>query len=335
MSFRAGVPGLAVRFAVSTALLALGCAGGAPGFVDERHPLVGLVWDVRAERYVGEATLVAALLPHRYVLLGEIHDNPAHHRLQARWLRGLARDGRRPAVVFEMIPRERADALAEALARTDATAEDVRRAVEWDTSGWPDFSLYAPVFSAALDAGLPIAAGDLGRRERETLRREGIAGLAPATRAALALDAPLGDAQREALAAAIREGHCDLLPEAAVAGMVDFQRARDARLARSLADAGAAADGAVLVAGAGHVRRDVAVPAALAALDPDAGIASVAIREVRPGATHPADYLREPSAAGPVLFDFVAFTPRAEREDPCERLRRRIEGHAEGAGLAR
>jgi uncharacterized iron-regulated protein len=79
-------------------------------------------------------------------------------------------------------------------------------------------------------------------------------------------------------------------------------------------------DGAVLIAGAGHVRTDRGVPAYLATRVPDASVASVAFVEVASGAVAPADYAGRFGAAR-LPFDFVWFTARADDADPCARLR--------------
>jgi uncharacterized iron-regulated protein len=86
-------------------------------------------------------------------------------------------------------------------------------------------------------------------------------------------------------------------------------------MARSLAD-GATAGGAVLIAGAGHVRRDRGVPAHLATAAPGAVVASVALVEVADGAERPADYAAR--WGGTVPFDHVWFTPRTDDGDPCD-----------------
>ena len=59
--------------------------------LDRDHPLVGRVYAVREGRYLSPAALLDALVGARDVLLGEAHDNPDHHRLQAA-LAGRLRD---------------------------------------------------------------------------------------------------------------------------------------------------------------------------------------------------------------------------------------------------
>ena len=43
-----------------------------------------------------------------FVLLGEKHDNPDHHRLQAWMIDALVARGRRPAIAMEMLDAEQA-----------------------------------------------------------------------------------------------------------------------------------------------------------------------------------------------------------------------------------
>lgn len=83
-------------------------------------------------------------------------------------------------------------------------------------------------------------------------------------------------------------------------------------LAQALLDSGP--DGAVLIAGDGHVRRDLAVPLYLSATH---GMAcAVGMLEVEDGKNNPVDYF-DGNAGDIREFDFVRFTPRWDRPDPC------------------
>jgi hypothetical protein len=104
--------------------------------------------------------------------------------------------------------------------------------------------------------------------------------------------------------------------------MIEAQQARDAHLARALLDH--ASDGAVLIAGNGHVRRDFGVPLHLARWAPDASVASVGLLEVSPGDETPGDALAHLDG-GVIPFDYVWFTPRVDLVDPCERFREALE----------
>jgi uncharacterized iron-regulated protein len=302
------------RTAIAVALCAVAALGAAPfpawqSPVARDAPLVGVVWDVAAKAPIEPNVLVARLAARRFVLLGEKHDNPDHHVLQAWILRELVRAGRRPAVAFEMLRVDQAGAIARHLAASPDDARGLGDAVGWQRSGWPAWSMYEPIAAAALTARLPVVAGNLSSDTTAALRREGLAALDPGTIARLGLDGALPDDVRRRIRAHVVDGHCGQLPEAAVDRFVLVQRVRDAHMAAVLREAGSA--GAVLIAGAVHVRRDVGVPRAL----PEAEAASVAFVEASAGMTVPPE----------LAVAFLWFTPRVDERDPCERFREELE----------
>jgi len=238
--------------------------------------------DVRADAGVAEAVLLQALLGARYRLLGEIHDNEAHHRIRARLLDALGRAGLKPAVAFEQFDAEYDIALQELLSSGKSTANAVAEAVRFDRKGW-NWQFYRPIVEAALEHGMPLRAANLSR--------------------ARAREAPVEawPAEKEKiLGELIFEGHCRALPRSALPRMVAAQRARDRQMAETLLRP--SADGAVLIAGNGHVRLDVGVPAYL----PREGVVSVGFLEAAP--------------AGRVPFDYTWATAPAARPDPCAKF---------------
>ncbi|BDG05415.1 ChaN family lipoprotein [Anaeromyxobacter oryzae] len=284
------------------------------------HPLAGKIWDVRGQRFVDEATLVAALAGARTVLLGETHDNADHHVLQARLVRALDGAGRTPAVAFEMLSVEQQPTIDAALAVPQPTADALAAAVQWDRSGWPEFEMYRPVFVAAVDAKLRVIGANLPRKDVRRVVMDGEKALPPAVAARIAKLGPPSPAEREALRKEMEEAHCGELPETQMDPMILGQRARDAQMAESVLAAGAPG-GAVLVCGSQHARLDRGVPAYLAG---EGGpVVSLAFREVTPDHRAPAEYA-EDDEHGALPFDFVVFTPGAEREDPCEGLRAKM-----------
>jgi uncharacterized iron-regulated protein len=190
---------------------------------------------------------LAALLPADAILLGEQHDAAEHQALQAAAVQWLAVQGRLSALVLEMAEAGHGTAHLPAEAQEAA----VRAALAWDERQWP-WKPYSAAVMAAVRAGVPVLGGNLPRS---------------AMRAAMldeALDAALPPAARSAQLEAVREGHCDLLPETQLPGMVRIQIARDQSMARTLAAAPrAAGQTALLIAGGGHVLRSRGVPAHL------------------------------------------------------------------------
>jgi uncharacterized iron-regulated protein len=307
---------------LSLSLLLAGCGAaprpaavspvGAPWAtsLDADSTLVGRIWDVNAATWISEDAMVAKLVAARFVLLGEQHDNPDHHRLQARMLTALASRGRSPQVVLEMVDRDRQTDL-------DATSQDpeaMARVLAWDKSGWPPFSQYRPIFDAAIAGHLPLIAGNLSRSEAKAIVRGGVAGASPETQALAASGAPLSPEQRASLAEELRASHCGQLPEHLIDGMSVAQVTRDVALAEAMAKAGDR--GAALIAGAGHTRTDRGAPLQLAVRAKGQPAVSLAFVEVQPGLADPRDYAQRWGVAA-LPFDFVWFSPRATDEDPC------------------
>ncbi len=279
--------------------------------LDRAHPLVGKVWDVGAKSFVDAATLLKSTAGARFVLLGERHDNPDHHRLQARILRSLVDAGRRPTVVLEMLEVEQQAAVDQYLARPDASAADFGAALAWQDTSWPAYAEYQPIFDVAMPAKLKVAAGNVAHASARALVKEGLSAL-PAERVhALRLAEPFPEPLAASLADELRASHCGHLPEKLLEPMALAQHARDAQMASILRSA-PEADGAVLIAGTGHVREDRGAPYYLALELPGARVVSVALQEVAHGVEDPMAYGSEAQAV-----DYVWFTPRGSDEDPC------------------
>ena len=94
---------------LAVGLLILVAAACTPGDrLGAGHPPESRIYEVASGRFVDQATLVDDLASADFVLLGERHDNPDHHRLQALLIQALESKWDRPrAVAFEIIPRTR------------------------------------------------------------------------------------------------------------------------------------------------------------------------------------------------------------------------------------
>lgn len=278
--------------------------------LDREHTLVGKVWDVRQSKLVEPASCFAELAKARFVLLGERHDNPDHHRLQARALQALVDAKRKPAVVFEMLEVERQPDIDRYRAEATATSAGFGAALQWEKSSWPPFAEYQAIFDVAFAAGLRITAGNLAHTAARALVKQGPGALPDAKRQELRLDQAFPPQLEAPLIEELRASHCGHLPEQLLGPMALAQHARDAQMARALLDAGE--NGAVLIAGSGHARLDRGVPYYLALEAPNATVASVALVEVQHERTDAPAYAE---SAGP--FHYLWFTPRLTDEDPC------------------
>ncbi len=260
-------------------------------------------------------------------LVGEVHDNRGQHGLRAELLSEIARVAKvRPASIFEHIRADQQAGLDDfkrfnAEARRLGTTGDLFRMLDWDKSGWPDKTLFQPLFDEVIRHKLPIYAGDPARADIKRVAKEGAAALPDGERQRLGLDTPLPAAAHEGLLTQLEESHCGLMPKTAFGNLAFAQRYRDAHLADAVLKAAAEQGSAILFAGNGHVRKDRGVPYYLAQRAPDKKVVTVLLLEVEDGKTDPEAYDLKGSEGQPIA-DFVVFTPRAERPDPCEDMKK-------------
>ena len=232
------------------------------------------------------------------VLLGEVHDNAAQHAMRAKALRALLETGARPALLMEPFDRERQADLDRALAQPGITADAVIAAASPDDAsmqGW-SWPFYEPYVALAIEYRLPLVAANVSRSDTRRVVKEGLR--------SLGFDARVPPDIQAVQAAEIGDNHCGMIDAETAARMVGAQVARDQFMAQAVeANAGR---GAVLIAGNGHVRRDVGVPRWLSQ--------ATRARSVSIGLLEAAD-----STTG--AFDVVLATPAPPRVDPCEAMR--------------
>ncbi len=231
------------------------------------------------------------------VILGEIHDNPTHHEVQAAIVSALRPD----AVVFEMIPQAR-EAEVNGLRGDGAGREELAAALDWQASGWPSFEHYAQILEAAPDA--LIFGAEQPREDVMRAVKDGAAAAFGADAAIYGLDDPLDPVDLADRLAQQAAAHCDALPEQMLPGMVEAQRFRDAKLANAALWARTTSGGQVVViTGSGHADKRRGVPASLATAAPDVSVMSLGQFEAPPD---DAD-----------AFDAYMISAPPDREDPC------------------
>jgi len=176
-----------------------------------------------------------------YVLLGEKHDNPLHHAVQATILENGLREG--DLVVFEMITSDQQPIIDRYLAG-DIADDDLAAKLLWEKSGWPDWKFYAPLFRAAKTAKANILFGSYPRKELMNME-------APMD----SFETMIPADQLAAMDEDMRASHCNLLPEHMIRPMSLLQIKKDRLLANQLLTK-APDTRAFLIAGNGHVGKE-------------------------------------------------------------------------------
>lgn len=254
--------------------------------------------DTASGERVSREQLLHVLAAQDYVLLGELHDNAAHHRLRGELLAELA--GRSTvAVVAEHLERGRRFSPSGDL-QADLTQAG------FDPKGWR-WPLHEGLFAPVADANIPLLGGNIPRETARGAVRQGSAAL-PTELAQLIETAPLAQTAQAALDDDLLQSHCGQLPASMLEGLRLAQRARDAAMFDAMRNS--AGKPVVLVAGNGHVRLDYGVPDMIRAHKAQARFVSVG-------------FIETDSDTAPALlqqrYHYVWRLPPAEnRDDPCK-----------------
>lgn len=188
-------------------------------------------------------------------LMGEVHDNPQAHQARYELIAERVKSGWRPALAMEQFDREHQSLLRAAQDKCN-TAECITSQPWVETWEWP---LLAPLIQLALDYKLPLLAANVSRKDANRIVQGGYpAALDPDTIARYKLDQPLPEPMAQLHRQNIVEGHCNMLPERVADKMVPAQVARDVWMAKVIEQQASQSD-VVLIAGNGHVQKDIGV----------------------------------------------------------------------------
>ena len=126
----------------------------APGYVPER------VYDTRAKAFVDFEVMLTDAALADVIFVGEQHDDPNTHRLEAGILEGLKRRNVAPVLSLEMFERDVQPAL-DAYLSGSATEEDTLRSAR----PWPRYKTdYRPLVELARANAWPVIGANVPRR---------------------------------------------------------------------------------------------------------------------------------------------------------------------------
>ncbi len=265
------------------------------------HPLVGRIWSTKNNAFVSTKSLIAAANKVPLVLVGERHDQPDHHRLQAWIVANLAA----PAVVgFEMLNESQEKAV-----NASSGSDELAETSKWDQSGWPDFAIYKPIFDAAFERGHQIKAIHPKRARLRALMMKPTSQPTDQTASQPADPATkMSAAGKAQLHRDIKVGHCGHASPKLLKAMVRAQVFKDRWMVDKIQAFRAKSTG-VVIAGNGHVRKDYGMPNYID--HPSISIGLIEVSKERLNAT---EY-------SPNRYDFLWFTPRLDDVDACEKYK--------------
>lgn len=272
----------------------LGCSGGRPPPLDTTltFPQVSSQLSIQEVRALQTADIV---------LIGETHDHPQHHLIQADIIRRL----KPKSVAFEMLNEAQQ---VHRLGLKDPSTWD--KVLAWSKRGWPDFEMYRPVFEATVEVGAHIIAA---HPNPETLRPLKLGGELPSLlRTTLKLDQPLPAKQQASLVKEIQRAHCGHASPVLVKAMVSAQRLKDTWMAQSILDS---PKPIILIVGRGHINMDRGIPWAMKQLQPNHDF-NLKVLSLAP---EPVGHSTQRN------HDVIEVQVKAHRnDDPCERFREQL-----------
>ncbi|MEQ1821230.1 MAG: ChaN family lipoprotein [Fimbriimonadaceae bacterium] len=167
------------------------------------------VGEIRNTTTMGTASVVdiaKAAKGYRYVFVGESHDHPDHHKMQASVIDALVAQGRDVVVGFEMFTRPVQKSLAPwSLGRYTEPQFIVES--DWQKQWGFPFEIYAPIFRTIQKSRLPMVALNVPRDWVRAVGKGGYEGLTAEQRQQLPAELYLGNKDHENVFVALMGGH--------------------------------------------------------------------------------------------------------------------------------
>ncbi len=172
-------------------LVLQGCSQIPPGLNSEqpyppsRAPEIGDIVHTATGHFIDRHTLFKSLSRYPLVYVGEIHDNPASHRLELEILKSMqARDPGRITLGMEMFTHEQQSSLDRWVAGK-LTEKAFLRESRWYESWSGDFELYRELMLFCRDQGIPVIGLNASRALGRKVSKQPLTQLDETTRAML------------------------------------------------------------------------------------------------------------------------------------------------------
>jgi len=300
-------PGVQAAQAAEPPSPATGTARRVYSLADPAHP-----------RLTGYSRLVDTLAQADVAFFGEYHEDPATHLFELDLLTQLYR-AKQGAVVLslEMFERDVQGVLDDYLAGRITEEEFLKQSRPWDNYD----KAYRPLIEFAKEHGIPVVAADIPRPLAARVAKQGLEGaVASFTPDERAWAAEAATAPRDAYYDSFKQvmgggeggaAHGGGVPmsDEMIYQIYQAQCIKDDTMAESIARAGAAHPGALVVhfTGSFHVDHRLGTAMRVASREGSARLATVALRPA--GSMAALDPLAESLPDGVPLADYVLFVP--------------------------
>ena len=264
---------------LSSTLLALGCSGPSlhersrgvePVEQVQRSPkLRPGIYEVSSGERITREQLYTRLAEHRFIIVGESHDDAWHHEVQRDVYRGLTSvrgDSAKVLLGMEMVQRPYQEGL-DKYVRGEIEQDALLEAIDWrERWGFP-VEYYAPLWQHARATESRVIALNARRELTRRCAKVGLEGLTEEERASLPAEMDLTNTAHRAWIKEIFEGHGMPMDEETLQNFYEAQVIWDETMAetavKAMSDQPEEAR-MLVVAGTGHVINGWGIPSRIA-----------------------------------------------------------------------
>lgn len=217
----------------------------------------GRIKDLKTGRALTSSQLASILAAHEYVIVGEKHDNPSHHKAEY-WLINKLSDTRlQGSVLMEMITsdqQQRIDQVQKWIKNTGNVRESrVRELISWNEN-W-SWDMYGNLVIQAMHSPFRLMSANISNSEITEIYK-----YPHLPEGALSSQYEVRDAIRKIIVGM----HGGEISDSSVESMLAVQQQRDREMAKQLISAPVPA---ILIAGGYHAARNTGVPLHIHDLD--------------------------------------------------------------------
>ena len=224
---------------------------------DKRFPADTII-AAHSQRAMEFEALLQELDGIAMVFIGEIHSSPAHHAIQLKLIRALHQRRPKLLVGMEMFDRSYQPVL-DLWSQGALDVDSFIRRTHWYSNWRFDFDLYREILTYLQENTIPLVGLDLPTYIHGRIRAGGIESLSAADRKWLPDEVPPGDDAHRTFMEQTFQRHQFLSRTTSFEDFYAAQCARDAAMARSIADYLGEGSMVILV-GNGHIRAQGGVP---------------------------------------------------------------------------
>ena len=318
-------------------LLLAGCSQTPNRVID---PLIETIYQAHGQQQIDPEYLNKQILKAQVIYLGETHDNPRHHELQAEILHMLTQHKRLPAIGFEVFSIEQTPYLLNYIQTPSApqvgpkavsALNRLRQQLGWkeDDQQWV---FYSSLLKIAKQYQLPVFGADLAPGITRRLTRVGLQGLSALESELLYPSGFKNPDYRQLMHQKFTQSHCGWSQPELLAKLYDTWIARNDAMAMAISVSlkDRSAQPVVMILGSGHVSNNMAVYERVAHLIPDVRQLNLGFVPVALTPRPVTEYL-QPLTINDVTFppehEYIWFTQRVTYIDPCERFKTLLKKH--------